>query len=82
MGLLSFRRASSCTPVPTKEPKHLPLSEALEAQFDIYMLCEGFIGESGIVWDNSRQAIWRISGEAFGPVAPGQCIECRPRVLI
>lgn len=32
------------------------------------MLCEGFIGESAVVWANGRLAIRRIGGEAREPV--------------
>lgn len=32
------------------------------------MLCEGLIGESAVVWANSKPALWRISVEICGPV--------------
>ena len=55
------------------------LHEALDAKFDIYMPCEGFIGESAVVWAN---CILRISGETCGPAALSHSRKCKPQTLI
>lgn len=59
-----------------------PLHDTLDEKFDIYMLREGFIGESDVVWANSLLAIWRIGGEACVPVALSPCRKCEPQALI